>query len=120
MVAATWLSSDAVPGLNVTIFVDGSPVQEHRDGEEVDEGQEVTRWVEAKDGKNFEVRMKATERLHFKGDSILCHVYVDGDSADRPIIGKSTLRNLVSAGRQFPGGLVQQYRFACLETGKLD
>ncbi|KAF2651346.1 hypothetical protein K491DRAFT_98202 [Lophiostoma macrostomum CBS 122681] len=51
---------DAVPGLKVQVFVNGLPLLEYEDDEDVEQNRErddvVTKYVEATSGANFEIR----------------------------------------------------------------
>ncbi|EJT68990.1 hypothetical protein GGTG_13496 [Gaeumannomyces tritici R3-111a-1] len=80
--------SDRIPGLEVTVKVDGERAIEHHDDAACNEpctieldspaGVRVVKYIEAKSGAPFSVHIKRTSNFNFLGDHIGWSVAVDG------------------------------------------
>ncbi|KAL8410582.1 hypothetical protein RB596_000313 [Gaeumannomyces avenae] len=80
--------SDHIPGLEVTVRVDGELAIEHYDDAAYDEpcaveldssaGVRVVKYIEAKSGAPFSVNINRTVNFNFRGDHIGWSVAVDG------------------------------------------
>ncbi|KAL8307055.1 hypothetical protein RB593_005782 [Gaeumannomyces tritici] len=80
--------SDHIPGLEVTVRVDGELAIEHYDDAAYDEpcaveldssaGVRVVKYIEAKSGAPFSVHINRTVNFNFRGDHIGWSVAVDG------------------------------------------
>lgn len=66
-------------GIEVQVICNGQPLQEYNDPDVEEIPRVATRYVEAKTGKTFAVRCKFKNNIRFRGDSIICHVWVDGE-----------------------------------------
>ncbi|KAL8407808.1 hypothetical protein RB594_006577 [Gaeumannomyces avenae] len=80
--------SDRIPGLEVTVKVDGERATEHHDDAAYDEpcavkldspdGVRVVKYIEATSGAPFSVHIKRTSGFNFRGNHIGWSVAVDG------------------------------------------
>ncbi|KAL8388782.1 hypothetical protein RB599_010106 [Gaeumannomyces hyphopodioides] len=80
--------SDRIPGLEVTVEVDGERAVEHHDDAAYDEpcavafdspaGVRVVKYIEAKSGAPFSLRIKRAANFDLRGDQIGWFVAVDG------------------------------------------
>lgn len=84
---------DSVPGLAVSVLVDGNALQEYPDDEEaarlasLPEGiKTVPVFVEAVSEKEFVVRLSVDESFRLSSPVLIFDVIVDGNVAYRPII----------------------------------
>lgn len=80
--------SDRIPGLEVTVKVDGERAIEHHDDAADDQpcdvefdspaGVRVVKYIEAKSGAPFSLHIKRTSNFNFRGDQIGCSFTIDG------------------------------------------
>lgn len=109
---------DVLPGVEVTVDVDGNPLKEYEDRDEEEPEKTITRYVEAQSGKKFSIRVKCSKECKFKGDSITFRFYADGTNADAIVLEK-TSPDYVCQGFE-SHGRTSKFRFSTLETGKLE
>ncbi|CAD0109022.1 unnamed protein product, partial [Aureobasidium uvarum] len=83
---------NGLPGIEITVVVDGKDLHEYQDSDMDDEADTVTRYVEAVDGANFAIKIKATGDNRFKGDYLSFMVEVDGSWIDEPLISAAHVR----------------------------
>ena len=108
--------TDTAPGLEVTILVDGKPLKEYRNADDPDEEGTITRWIEAADGKNFVVHIKAGKNFKYKAEVLGCTIYTDGNRVSSPLIRPSE-SSATREGCHLPGDRLAKFRFSDLETG---
>lgn len=115
--------SEMLPGLEVVVVQNGTEMIEHTDNDVEDNERTTTRYIEAKSDQEFAIRIGVTARTDFTGDTLACHVYVDGKWAQAPILEKSRFRwdNYVRyvRGVEVQNSLEKRFHFAGLETGAL-
>jgi hypothetical protein len=68
---------DDIPGLDVRIHVNGSPLVEYDDDDSEPAPKKVTKYIEAISGARFDVQYEFKESFRAK-DGIVAEVYVDG------------------------------------------
>lgn len=111
--------SDNVPGVKVTVAVDGTDLTEYRDEDLEEEEGTTTRFIEAKTGQTFEVRITVDRGFHFAGDTLACYVSLDGQWVHTPLIGQDSCRFQshcrTSSGALTGDGMLRKYQFAELE-----
>ncbi|KAH0364053.1 hypothetical protein KCU65_g6976, partial [Aureobasidium melanogenum] len=111
---------DGLPGVEVTVVVDGDDLHEHQDTDLQDEEDTITKYIEAVDGANFAVKIKVSKDATFKGDQLSFKVLVDGTRISRPLIGP--LRGRVSTRVRMVHGIqvgdrhIRKLKFDALET----
>jgi len=110
--------AETAPGLDITILVDGNPLEEHRNEEDLEEEGTITRWIEATDGKNFAIRIDTESEYGYEADCLECKIDVDGNWAACPLLSKDDPTQ-TSTGREVAGERVAKYRFSNLESGTL-
>lgn len=112
--------SDDLPGVSITIAVNGTPLQEHNpaevDGEHL---RTVTKYVEVTSGQLFAVSIKLLPAFKFKGGCIVFEIYADGDLMSKPMFIKyNSDRSKVAKGRPSGHDKVEKFRFADVQTGE--
>ncbi|KAG9683845.1 hypothetical protein KCU95_g18025, partial [Aureobasidium melanogenum] len=111
---------DGLPGVEITVVVDGEDLHEYQDADTEDDEDTVTKYIEAVDNANFAVKIKVTKDAKFKGNRLAFEVLVDGTRISRPLIGPR--RRQVSTHVQMVRGIqvgdrhVRKLRFDALET----
>ncbi|EGP82882.1 uncharacterized protein MYCGRDRAFT_96992 [Zymoseptoria tritici IPO323] len=82
---------DSFPQVEVTIEVNGQPLQEHRESDLiVDPPRRTLRYVEASNDDIFEIVLTVKKGTVFRGDCIAFDVHVDGDYIGGPIFWKGS------------------------------
>ncbi|KAF2766413.1 hypothetical protein EJ03DRAFT_377022 [Teratosphaeria nubilosa] len=112
--------SPGMPGVEVTVVVDGAPLKEHVDAELEEEDRTVTRYIEATSGKKFEIQIAGRTGVRFFDDCIVIDVFVDGQLADNPLVRKREyklhgLRETVK-GAAISARAMKEFSFSSLET----
>ncbi|KEQ87734.1 hypothetical protein M438DRAFT_342867 [Aureobasidium pullulans EXF-150] len=111
---------DSLPGVKVTVVVDGEDLHEYQDTDMEDEENTVTKYVEAVTGANFAIKFKGSRELEYKGEYLSLEVLVDGLCIDRPLIGRERTRKgsytYLSEGLTVRAGYMRRLRFNTLET----
>lgn len=80
-----------IPGVEVTIDVDGTALREYEDASEdrANDRDHVIRYIEAQPGKEFAIAVRIAPRLEqMRTHSIIANVKVDGTMIIRPIFNK--------------------------------
>lgn len=113
--------SDLLPGLDVSIKVNGQVLREYEGDDIEDEERTVTRYVEAVSGDTFEIELKVQQGFDFIGDALGFDIHIDGsEKLDGPLIRSkmcaSGEHTRVSQGCRVPGNKVKLYHFAALQT----
>jgi hypothetical protein len=114
--------TEALPGVEVTIEINGQALPELTDTDLEVEPKTMTRYVEAQSDTEFAVRIKVNPNTIFKSDCLRARISVDGTWADSPIFLKEDLGNSyfnrLKQGMSLPGGNMRPFRFSALETGQ--
>lgn len=114
--------TDALPGVEVTVEVDGQPLKEFTDQGLEEEPRTITRYVEAVSGKRFILKVEVKNHAKFHGNSYRASVEVDGHSVDRRVIHKPKKSGtpIVKTinGFQVSGTEVKEFMFSGLDLGK--
>ncbi|THY04794.1 hypothetical protein D6D02_07885 [Aureobasidium pullulans] len=112
---------DSLPGVEITVVVDGEDLHEYQDTDMEDEENTVTKYVEAITDANFAIKIKGSQELEYKGDCLSLDVLVDGLRIQRPLIGREATRNggytRLVEGLKVNAGYMRRLRFNTLETG---
>ncbi|THZ08482.1 hypothetical protein D6C93_00503 [Aureobasidium pullulans] len=111
---------DSLPGVGITVVVDGEDLHEYQDTDMEDEENTVTKYVEAVTDANFTIKIKGSQELEYKGDCLSLDVLVDGLRIQRPLIGREATRNggytRLVEGLKVNAGYMRRLRFNTLET----
>ena len=116
--------SEDLPGVEVAVTVGGNDLQEYRDDTIEEEDRTTTRYVEAKSGQEFAIRMKVKKRFGYAAgaDTLSFRITVDGDFIAHPLIDRATTRmqdaSRKAEGFQTPEGRLRKCKFTSLETGQ--
>ncbi|KAF8860115.1 hypothetical protein BDZ45DRAFT_649240 [Acephala macrosclerotiorum] len=101
---------DKVPGLEVTFCVDGMPLEEYDDDEELTLGKPgaigeyqvartVSKYVEALSDKEFSINVKMDSSFSFDCPSIATPINVDGKLATAPVLIKANYATSLHGNR---------------------
>ncbi|KAH0159986.1 hypothetical protein KCU67_g6903, partial [Aureobasidium melanogenum] len=108
---------DGLPGVEVTVVVDGQDLHEYQDADMEDDEDTVTKYIEAVDNANFAIKIKVSEDVEFKGDCLSFDISVDGVHIDRPLvsgpISQEVLR--VADGVRVGSEHIRKLKFNALE-----
>lgn len=113
--------SDLLPGVEVTIKVEGQSLREYIDRfEKTVQGVEMC-YIEALSGKNFTVSVSVASDAKLEGDSISVDILTDGWKADGGVVfkpGAGRRANVwTSTGYRVDDNETRKFRFAAVETG---
>lgn len=113
---------DGLPGVEITVVVDGKDLHEYQDADMEDDEDTVTKYIEAVDNANFAIKIKVAKGATFKGNRLSFKVLVDGARISRPLMGplrrqKPTHVHMVR-GIQVGPRHIRKLKFDALETGK--
>ncbi|KJX96447.1 hypothetical protein TI39_contig625g00004 [Zymoseptoria brevis] len=116
---------DSFPQVEVTIEVNGQPLQEHRESDLiVDRPRRTLRYVEASNDDIFEIVLTVKKGAVFRGECIAFDVHVDGDYIGGPIFWKGSCddedTSQVEDGRIGPRNTVQEFKFSGLDITDAD
>lgn len=113
--------SDEIPGLEVTITVNGKPLKEYEDTTLREEERTVTRYIEAVSGQEFKVCFKVRNGAHFAGNLLACKISMDGNFVVTPILRKVSSRHgdhvRTIDGQEQAEGMMKKFFFSAIETG---
>lgn len=129
---------DLIPGLKISIAVDGMTLPEYED-EVDDEGLRgpqhravARRYVESSSDKEFAIQLRLHEPYRMDFDSLLFYVSIDGKPMAKPVISKSqyplffrgdvvrkTIKRTVE-GATVPGEEADQYRLRKFRFSKIE
>lgn len=116
---------DTLPGLEVTITVDGADLKEYEETGAELEPKVVTRYIEAISDANFVITYRLAPELLFTGDCIKLDTYVDGVWVYAPLVDSSSV-GAESVVRKCGGPIIsteqgfitRRLKFSLLEIGK--
>lgn len=113
---------DSLPGVEVTVVVDGKDLHEYRDADMEDDENTVTKYIEAVDDANFAINIKATKDARFEGTCLAFKVLVDELVVRRPLIDSAHVRRRnyvrIVDGVQTKAEHSRKLKFNALETGE--
>lgn len=113
---------DSLPGVEVTVVVDGEDLHEYQDADMEDNEDTVTKYIEAVDGANFAIKIKATNNTVFKGHFLNFRTSLDGSSVCNPLIrrvGRRARTHVrIVEGAQVRAQRMRKLKFDALETGE--
>lgn len=122
LVNDTMVTVEALPGIELTVNVANSPLEEIEDPEEPDQRNQVTHYIKSTAGETFEIVIKSARGCNFPGDAIQYDIFVDGIWAADPMVSRvfwSTGFTRISQGCLMPDALsVNKYRFADVDIGE--
>ncbi|THX60033.1 hypothetical protein D6D06_01596 [Aureobasidium pullulans] len=76
----------SLPGVEITVVVDGEDLHEYQDTDMEDEENTVTKYVEAVTGANFAIKACVSQQFKYEGDCLNIRVAVDGLFVSSPLI----------------------------------
>ena len=111
----------ALPKLKVEVFVENAPLEEHVDDDDQTSDNEVTKFIEASSGDNFEVKYRFSPGFSIR-HAMLVELEIDGEYADSAVFnpGSSVRWNstyVFKGSREFEDGgyFVRKFCFSQLE-----
>ncbi|KAL2032885.1 hypothetical protein VTO58DRAFT_106057 [Aureobasidium pullulans] len=111
---------DSLPGVEITVVVDGEDLHEYQDADMEDEENTVTKYVEAVTGANFTIKIMVPKKFGFEGTCLSFHVLVDGAEAEHPLIQPRHVRRAPKVrsveGARVSNTHIRKFRFTELET----
>lgn len=115
---------DELPGVEVSIEVDGEPLKEYEDADREQAAETVVRYVEATSEAAFKIKFAVkNEAKTFLGDRLAFRVYIDGNFADAPRLKRpgsyGAHKTKYSLGFRKSDNESWSYEFNRLETGML-
>jgi hypothetical protein len=112
---------DNVPGLEVTVQVNGSSLQEYNDDDSEPAPKSVTKYIEAISGAQFRVQYEFKESFRTK-NGILTDIYIDGKDIAGYVLKANQLHGAyVMSGKKERGGneyFQRPFTFSQLSIGK--
>jgi hypothetical protein len=111
---------DSLPGVEITVVVNGEDLHEYQDTDMEDEENTVTKYVEAVTGANFAIKITMPKGFAFGGDCLSFRVKVDGLFAKSPLIGPgdtSEISTFLVDGVTVGDENIRKLRFSELEIG---
>ncbi|KAI4629228.1 uncharacterized protein J4E87_003490 [Alternaria ethzedia] len=115
-----------LPNLKVQVYAKGIPLQEYVDDDDQASHGEVTKYVEASSGDNFEIRYCFTPGFSIR-HSILLELEIDGEYADGGVYSPGCPVRWYqvygfTGSREFDGGnhFLRKFRFSQLEINDGD
>lgn len=84
---------DRLPGTTVSVCVDGKPLHEYEDDDASANFNEVVKYIEAEDNKEFTIAIDAQPKLRASLDcaALSFEICVDGNHVQRPLVLTSKL-----------------------------
>ncbi|KXT00142.1 hypothetical protein AC578_3286 [Pseudocercospora eumusae] len=76
----------ALPGVVVSVLVNGAALQEYADSEVEDDARTVTRYVEATSGQTFAISCETPSNFEFAGNCISYNIHMDGKRVDSHLV----------------------------------
>ncbi|THW64471.1 hypothetical protein D6D19_09493 [Aureobasidium pullulans] len=111
---------DSLPGVEITVVVDGEDLHEYQDTDMEDEEDTITKYVEAVTDATFAIKIKGSKRVTYKGDCLSFHVSVDGSSIEWPMIFSEATKVedhiRIVEGVYVRDGYLRKPKFNALET----
>lgn len=80
------------PGVEVQVFVNGQACVEYNDDDEVAAARNVTKYIEAESGANFEFRIRIKPEFAYQDHDLKFYVLVDGTVMCRSVVEKRKVR----------------------------
>lgn len=116
---------EALPGVEVTIEVDGQPLHEYidADSDEAEDSRTVTRYVEAQNDQVFRIACTVTPRFEFAGDLVGFPSRVDGQEFHSKVIEKrhvlESSKTVYRQGHKPTPELLKKFIFNAVELSAL-
>ncbi|KAJ9623096.1 hypothetical protein H2203_006029 [Taxawa tesnikishii (nom. ined.)] len=111
--------SDALPGVEVAVTVNGNDLKEYEDPEIDAESRTVTRYIEAVSDQRFGIRIKIPKGFEYRGDCLAFRITIDGIKTGGPGFGKHKTESgdfhTTRMGKPTGVNEIQPYTFAALE-----
>ncbi|KAG9525875.1 hypothetical protein KCU93_g5713, partial [Aureobasidium melanogenum] len=111
---------DGLPGVEVTVVVDGKDLHEYQDADMEDDEGTITKYIEAVDNANFAIKIKVSKDVEFKGDFLSFGISLDGSSVRNPVVNSSQVRACthvrIVEGVQVGVQRMRKLKFNALET----
>lgn len=111
--------SDLLPGLTVSIQINGRELPEYRDEDIQDPERTTSYLIEAVADSIFEIHARANPQAIFAGSSLAIQFYVDGKYVDGTLIDaedvSETGDSAKSQGRYVSSDMLRKYQFASRE-----
>lgn len=109
---------DSLPGVEITVVVDGEDLHEYQDTHKNDGEDTVTSYIEATSGANFAIRIKISKDTIYKGDRLDFGVTIDGEYVDGLSMTKGCLDEIILIeGMPVSQGHLKKMKFSELKTG---
>ncbi|KAG9653192.1 hypothetical protein KCU95_g13375, partial [Aureobasidium melanogenum] len=111
---------NGLPGVEVTVVVDGEDLREYQDPNMEDGEDAITKHIAVVDGANFAMKIKVTEDALFEGNTLAFNVKVDGSEVSEPIIEPTDVEEhsyvQLVEGVDVGPQRIRRLRFSALET----
>ncbi|THZ28569.1 hypothetical protein D6C91_01865 [Aureobasidium pullulans] len=108
---------DSLPGVGITVVVDGEDLHEYQDTHKNDGEETVTSYIEATSGANFAIRIKISKDTIYKGDRLDFGVTIDGEYVDGLSMTKGCLDEIILIeGMPVSQGHLKKMKFSELKT----
>lgn len=115
-----------VPGIEVTVCIDGEPLQEYEDEGAEDDDKSIIRYIEATSDKAFALELRVGPPYVFDCPTLGFTVHVDGKEANSPLLEKKvyllnkTWTYLVDGvnSRERGRNVIRAFKFSELKTSK--
>jgi hypothetical protein len=112
---------DAVPGLEVQIYVDGQPLKEYRDEDDqpvVASPNECIQYIESQTDKEFSIKASTHQDYKWNSPALKARMFLDGAHMTGRFIYRNNEHGLIS-GVSLAGGFLSAFTFSKIDTGKL-
>lgn len=106
-----------LPGVEVSITVDGSDLKELVNNAAKEPDRIVTRYIEVKDTQMFGVRVKVAKAFQFKESALIFHILIDGQLTKGTIVENGDMPKDLTIHGIGAGDSLSRYRFTSLEVG---
>ncbi|TIA03376.1 hypothetical protein D6C82_01908 [Aureobasidium pullulans] len=108
---------DSLPGVEITVVVDGEDLHEYQDTHKKDGEDTVTSYIEATSGANFAIRIKISKDIIYKGDRLDFGVTIDGEYVHGSSMTKECLEKIILIeGMPVSQGHLKKMKFSELKT----
>ncbi|THY27019.1 hypothetical protein D6D00_05256 [Aureobasidium pullulans] len=106
---------DSLPGVEITVVVDGEDLHEYQDTDMEDEENTVTKYVEAVTGANFAIKACVSQYFKYEGDCLGIRVEVDGLFVSSPLFKPHGRSTFLADGVFVGDENIRKLRFSKLE-----
>ncbi|GIZ43308.1 hypothetical protein CKM354_000654000 [Cercospora kikuchii] len=111
---------DELPGVSISIQINGQALPEYRDDDIEDPERTISYMIEAMPNQIFEIHALASQQDSFAGSSLAVQFYVDGKYVDGALIDASdwSAKSGASArsrGKYVSSNMLRRYQFASRE-----